>query len=57
MAGQSIGLRETVFELAYPAELAPWFSLQPDVQYVASPSGDRAVPDAVVTGLRIKIGR
>jgi len=32
-----------VFELSYIAQLAPWWTLQPDVQYIVRPGGN--VPD------------
>ena len=57
VAGRMIGAREVVIEAAYRAAIAAWFSIQPDVQYVANPGGDRSLRDAVVIGLRVKIGR
>ena len=56
-AGHPSNRAEIVVEVAYRAVLASWLSIEPDVQYVANPGGDRAVRDAVVTGVRIKIGR
>ena len=34
---------ETVFEASYTMQLAPWWTLQPDVQYIRRPGGN--VPD------------
>jgi porin len=34
---------ETVFELSYIAQITPWWSIQPDVQYIVRPGGN--VPD------------
>ncbi len=34
---------EIVFELSYQAQLAPWWVLQPDIQYIVHPGGN--VPD------------
>jgi len=34
---------EMVFELSYQAQLAPWWTLQPDLQYIVHPGGN--VPD------------
>jgi porin len=31
---------------------APWVALQPNLQYVRSPSADPAIRDALVVGLR-----
>jgi porin len=45
--------QETVFELFYKASITPRVSIQPDMQYVASPSG--IYPDALVVGLRFEL--
>ncbi len=42
---------ETVVEATYQAQLAPWWQVQPDVQYVLSPGG--GVPDPYRPGHRI----
>lgn len=34
---------ETVFELSYIAQITPWWSIQPDLQYIVRPGGN--VPD------------
>lgn len=44
--------QEVVFEASYQAQIAPWWIVQPDVQYIVHPGGDIAVPDALVFGLR-----
>ena len=49
--------REVVIEAVYNAVLAPWLSLQPDVQYVVNPGGDPRLRDALVIGVRVKVGR
>jgi porin len=36
---------ETVFEASYIMQLAPWWSLQPDVQYIVKPGGNVPHPD------------
>lgn len=62
--GQVIPVRrsETQLELSYQAQLAPWFQLQPDLQYLFNPGGGllnarngRRVGDAVVLDLRASI--
>jgi len=62
--GQAIPVRrsETQFELSYQAQLASWFQLQPDFQYVFNPGGgllnarnSRRVGDAAVLDLRATI--
>jgi porin len=42
---------EIVLEATYQIELAPWLSVQPDVQYVIHPSGTD-IPNALVLGAR-----
>lgn len=54
--------QEVVLELTYRAQVTPWWSLQPDFQYIWHPGGNVAlsgptlstepVPDAAVIGLR-----
>lgn len=46
---------ETVFELSYRHGVLPFLTLQPNLQYVLSPSADPLVDDAVVFGLRAEI--
>ncbi len=48
---------ELVVEAVYNAVLTPWLSVQPDLQYVVNPGGYAQLDDAVVVGLRVKIGR
>lgn len=51
---------EVVFELSYQAQIAPWWVLQPDIQYIVHPGGNVPHPDnpllpvknATVIGLR-----
>ncbi|MGL4512658.1 MAG: carbohydrate porin [Lacipirellulaceae bacterium] len=52
-AGGSDAPSETAIELFYTAEVRPWMLLQPDLQYVANPSGTGR--DAVVAGLRYQV--
>jgi len=63
-SGQVIPVRrsETQLELSYQAQLAPWFQLQPDFQYVFNPGGGllnarngRRIGDAAVLDLRATI--
>jgi porin len=44
---------ETVIELTYALPVNDNLTLQPDVQYVRNPSGDPAIPDALVFGMRL----
>jgi porin len=54
---------ETIFELTYRIQLAPWWQVQPDFQYVINPSGGilnpnvpgQRVGNAAVLGIRTAI--
>ena len=51
---------ETVFELSYLAQITPWWTVQPDIQYIVHPGGNvpdpdnpnRVVGDAFLMGVR-----
>ncbi|CAN5123470.1 carbohydrate porin [soil metagenome] len=55
MAGEPAEEHETVWELTYAFEVAPWLVLQPDLQYVVNPSWNPALDDALVIGLRFQL--
>ena len=44
---------ETVTEVFYKAQLTPRVSLQPDLQYISSPSG--IYRDSLVVGIRFEM--
>ncbi|HEV2695179.1 MAG TPA: carbohydrate porin [Verrucomicrobiae bacterium] len=46
---------ETIFETTYQAQLTPWWILQPDLQIIFTPGGQKTSGDAVVVGLRTTI--
>lgn len=46
------GASEIATELSYRAPVTSWFALQPNIQYIRSPSADPAIADALVLGLR-----
>ncbi|HEX7860051.1 MAG TPA: carbohydrate porin [Verrucomicrobiae bacterium] len=46
---------ETVLEGFYQIQLAKWWTLQPDVQWIFNPGGNESVPDAVVVALRTSL--
>jgi porin len=46
---------ELALEATYDLQLAPWWSLQPDFQWIHHPGGSRALNDAFVVGLRTRI--
>lgn len=43
---------EGVFEINYKARITSYFYLQPNLQYVLRPSGNRSISDALVFGLQ-----
>jgi porin len=46
---------EAVITLTYSYHLAPWWTLQPDLQWIIRPGGSGATDDALVVGLRTTI--
>ncbi len=46
---------EVTFEAFYKIQIAPWCSLQPDLQYVVNPGGVSGVDDAWLASLRLFI--
>lgn len=59
-ANQALGApvepREVTAELTYRAPINDWLTVQPNFQYVFSPSGDPTLDDAAVLGLRFEVG-
>ncbi len=54
MADSNLLDAETTYELTYQAQLTPVIMVQPDIQYVHQPSGQRGVADALVVGVRLR---
>lgn len=46
---------ETVLEAFYTLQLAKWWTVQPDVQWIFNPGGNESVPDAVVAIIRTSV--
>lgn len=46
---------ETVIEATYKVQIAPWWSVQPDLQYIITPSGVEGSQNAVVLGVRTSV--
>jgi porin len=46
---------ETVLEATYSYSITPWWSLQPDFQYIWTPSAQNGSKDAAVLGIRTAI--
>jgi porin len=55
MIGPGVDSAETVIELTYLANLLPWFTIQPDFQYIINPGADPAIKNALVGGVRFGI--
>jgi porin len=53
---EGAGVSETTVELTYQAEIRSGLIVQPDIQYVVHPSGDPSVRDALVVGVRLRVG-
>jgi porin len=47
---------EAVLEATYCANITPWWTVQPDIQYVFSAGATTKSPDALTIGLRTTIG-
>ena len=43
---------QTVLEATYQIEIAPWFLLQPDLQFIIQPAGQSNLPNSLAPGLR-----
>ena len=46
---------EMVLEATYQVELAPWMTLQPDLQYIINPGGQNSIGNALVIGCRASV--
>ena len=46
---------ETVAEFYYNAQVAPWLSITPSLQYVTNPGGNKVLDDALLVGLRLQM--
>lgn len=55
LAGRRIGDAETTLEATYRYACRDWLNIQPDLQYVIHPRGDRDIPAALVVGVRIAV--
>ncbi|MEE4638909.1 MAG: carbohydrate porin [Wenzhouxiangella sp.] len=54
-AGDRVDRRETVFELTYWAEVLPWLSVQPSVQYTVNPDTDPDIDNHLAVAIRLGI--
>ena len=54
-AGVPISRGEFQIELTYSDTLIDGITVQPDLQWISQPGGDRSIPDALVAGLRVTV--
>lgn len=54
-AGIDAAHAETVVEVTYSDRLAPWLTIQPDLQIALNPGADRARDNAFTAGIRLTI--
>lgn len=52
-ANDPLNANEWGIEATYAAQLTPWLSLQPDLQFVSNPGSAPGTDDALVTGIRM----
>ena len=52
LQGNSRSTSETVIEATYKVDIAPWWSIQPDLQFIVNPSGVQGSNNAFVIGVR-----
>ena len=53
--GETVRLYALALEWTYAVAIAPWLTLQPDMQYIIKPSGTSNTANALVGGLQIAI--
>ena len=55
--GEDVGVQtgETILELDYGWQVAPWLRLTPNVQGVLRPGGTGRIPDALVAGIKVDV--
>ncbi len=46
---------ETVIEATYKIQVSPWWTIQPDFQYIFNPSGEKGSHDATILGVRTSV--
>jgi porin len=53
VAPGSVGIQryESIAEIDYNIQIAPWLSIRPNLQYVINPGGTGKIPNAFVIGL------
>lgn len=52
---ENLGTAETAIELTYAIQINEHLAIQPDLQYIIHPGGDRTLDDALVIGVRLAV--
>jgi porin len=55
LLGNPPSTAETVIEATYKVQVAPWWTIQPDMQYIVTPSGVEGSQNAFVLGVRTSV--
>jgi porin len=55
IAGAEATSHESVWEATYRAHVAPWLSVQPNIQYVINPGADAQIKNSTVLGVRFEM--
>ncbi|HEV2693203.1 MAG TPA: carbohydrate porin [Verrucomicrobiae bacterium] len=55
IGGSNAFSQETVIEATYKAQVSPWWTVQPDFQYIFNPSGEKGSHDAAIIGVRTSL--
>jgi len=55
LGGTASAATETGFELTYADQISEHVTLQPDIQYILNPGGDRAAKSAAIATLRLTV--
>jgi carbohydrate-selective porin OprB len=46
---------ENYYELYYAIQVAPWFVVTPDIQYIDNPGGTDTISHAIAGGVRFRV--
>ena len=53
--GEAIERRETILEVTYLAQVLPWLTIQPSLQYAINPETDPEIENHLAAGLRFGV--
>jgi porin len=55
LKGEGVTDQEVDLEWTYAVHLLPWFTIQPDIQYVINPNTDPTRRNGLLFGLRLEL--